>query len=286
MNIRTQQLSAEGTELRIYHSNYYRAVRLIGQTVVLYRPRHEDANGYYGTARLIGVEYDRTNPKWVWVALSNIIPFSQVVSLDQLYGATFTNDTPFHLYSKALRPISSYELERLQEVQEHVRFAGLSEERPGKALLAPTPKWASRKTRIRRKLLRDELIRLYGPACALTEKIYSTLSGRFFETQTSHMVALRYLGPDVIQNTLPMCSIANWHWDNGLVSLTNGGLILLSARAPPHARELFEGGRQVRFANSRVWPKAEYLEWHRDNIFEKGHQAGLVWQDSRPAEGY
>lgn len=279
LNVRPQQLSADGTEVRIYRSNYYRAVRLLGRTVVLYRPRGETANGYYGTAHIIGVEYDQSDPKWLWVALSRIKLFGAVIPLDQLFGATFTNDTPFHVYSKALRPISPYEMGRLLAMDEVEYAVGLEENGMLHEFRTPPVKWKNQKIRVRQKLLRDELIRLYGPACVLTEKLFTGLSGRFYETQTSHMVALRYSGPDIIQNTLPMCSIANWHWDNGLVSLTNGGEILLSSRASADAKKLFEPGRQVRFANSQVWPKAEYLEWHRDNIFEKGHQAALSWKD-------
>ncbi|QQR39447.1 hypothetical protein [Devosia rhizoryzae] len=258
--------------------NYYRAIRLIGRTVVLCRPRDEKDDGYYGTARILGVEYDYANSKWLWIALGKVTAFGLPIPLRELFGTQSTNDTPFHVYSRTLRPISPYEMERLLERGGVSQVMGFEESLTPCEILSPLPRWTTRKTKVSQKLIRDELLTLYGPACVLTEKLYTTLNGRFCETQTGHVIALRYFGPDILQNTLPMCSIANWHWDNGIVSLTNAGKILLSERASPHAKELFGHGRQVRFANSQVWPKAEYLEWHRDNIFQKGHQAGLIWK--------
>lgn len=278
INIRSQQMSSDGTAVRLYQTNYMRAVMLMGQAVMLYRPRGEAESGYYGWAKLSDVERDRQDPKWFWIALCDIVPFARTISLDELYGASFINDTPFYTYSRALRAISPYEMERLGHVDEVSRQPGFADNAAHAEPPATHLGWSTRKVRLRAKLLRDRLIGLYGPQCVLTEKLYTKLDARFFETQTGHVVAIGYGGPDIIQNTLPMSCIANWHWDNGLISLTNSGDILLTSKASADTKALFEHGRRIRFANSQVWPKAEYLEWHRDHIFEKGFQRSLIWQ--------
>lgn len=67
-----------------------------------------------------------------------------------------------------------------------------------------------------------------------------------------------------------MTKDVNFQWDGGLVSLTNAGKVLIAKNAGPDTRALFAGHTMARFAdNPQFWPDAQYLERHRDEIFEK-----------------
>ncbi|RYE70385.1 MAG: hypothetical protein EOO81_07935 [Oxalobacteraceae bacterium] len=246
--------------------------------MLLYRPSDEDEPGYYGVCLLAHVERDYGDPKWIWLGLGPITLFPKSIRLSEIYGNELTTDAPFYTYSRTLRPISDYEFEQLvgrQDVQEGIGF--YEEAWSGRPLEGAERRWTSRKVLIRQRRLRDELFGVYGPRCSLTQELYWSLSGHAYETQVGHLVALEYGGPDTIQNALPMSATANWHWDNGLVSLTEGGRLLVSSRASVDSKRLFREGHEIKFLDSRVWPKAEYLNWHRTHVFEKGRQPGLRW---------
>jgi len=284
LNVRTDQLSADGRALRVSRQNLLWALRLIDRALVLYRPRDEIDHGYYGVARILNVEQDGAKSNFIWLELSDVAEFPKVVTLDELYGAVATNDTPFHTYSRAVRPVTPYELARLFSLPGVPNALGLYEETiQAKLISDQVDSWTLRKVRLHQRALRAELLRVYGPRCAFTDEVYTSLSSRLFETNVGHLISLEYGGPSIIQNTLPMTGTTNWHWDGGLISATNSGHILVSAQASSSTRRLFEAGRKIRFANSKYWPRAEFLEWHRDCIFEKGRQPGLQWSGLDPA---
>ena len=88
------------------------------------------------------------------------------------------------------------------------------------------------------------------------------VNGLSCDTQVGHLIPLRYDGPDVIENILPMNSNANWAWDQGLIGLSNSGRILVASNAPSANRRAYEAGRMIRFPGTTFWPRPEYLEWH------------------------
>lgn len=278
ITVRPQQLGPDGTMLRLYVTNYLLAVRLCGRQVVLYRPRDENNKGYYGTARIIDVEPDWTDPKWIWIELGEQAIFDRPITLQEIHRGKPVSDTVFHTYSRTIRPIADGELAMLSELTGSTEWPGLAERSEGDAFAPAQQAWSSRKQLRRKKHLRDALLREYGPACVFSEKVYRKLNGRFCETQLGHIIALRYGGQDVLQNALPMSGLTNWHWDNGLISLSNAGRILVSSVASADTRALYQEGRMIRFGRPQHWPKAEYLEWHREYIFERGHQEGLRWE--------
>ncbi|KKC40761.1 hypothetical protein WH87_02890 [Devosia epidermidihirudinis] len=282
LNVRRSQLSLDQQALRVSRQNLYRAVRLIGRSVFLYRPRDEEDDGYYGMATIANVEMSSDSRNFIWIELSGVKPFPKTVTLDELYGLVQIKDTPFHTYSRALRPVSAYESDMLLDIP-WVRGAMELREETGQleSENAPVELWSFRRQSIKRHLLRAEMLTLYGNKCVFTEKVFLCLNGRLAETQVGHLIAREYGGPDIIQNVLPMSSVTNWHWDHGLISLTNSGKLLVATKASSETRLSFLAGLQLRFADSRFWPRAEYLEWHRDNIFEKGRQRGLIWSTTQ-----
>lgn len=74
-----------------------------------------------------------------------------------------------------------------------------------------------------------------------------------------------------------MSAETNWLWDEGVISLTNDGRLLVSEHASPECRAFYVDGHEIPFLSSLYWPKAEFLEWHRDLIFNKGRQPRLIY---------
>lgn len=279
LNVRTDQLFND-RELRLSRMNFLRAARLIGRRVFLYRPSDEPNPGYYATALLKEVELDFANSRLMWVALDDIRALPQRLPLNGFASIEDSGRLPFYSYARTVRIVSPSDLDHLGAMMgEAIYPRGFGEVNVIDFEPSP-PRWRTQKIKVREKLLRLALLTRYGPRCILTEKLYTSPSGRFVETQVGHLIARRYGGPDHIQNTLPMSGVGNWHWDNGLVALTNSGQLLVSSRASQDTRALFEHGRRIRFTDSQAWPKAEYLEWHRDNIFEHGHREELMWTGS------
>lgn len=121
------------------------------------------------------------------------------------------------------------------------------------------------------------MLQFYGSACVLTDDNYCSLHGRLFSMEGGHLVGIGYGGPDVIQNVLPMRRGACWHWEHGIIPSTNVGEIVLSSPASAATHLRLRANKRITIADSRFWPKAECIEWHRDTIFEKELQAGLTW---------
>ncbi len=271
-------MSDDGKAVRVARLNLARALRLEGRTIVLYRPSDETGHGYFGLSAIMDVHQDIKRHDTIWLELGKVTRFPQAVPLEALYGAGHTNDAPFYTYSHSVRQLSDYEAGRLLQRREFADFQGFQEaERDLLELETPMPSWTTRKARIRSRMLRIELQAVYPPCCSFTGSVYWKLGGRSCDTQVGHLIPLENHGPDIIQNALPMSSVTNWHWDHGLISLTNAGRILVASKAGDETKSTFIAGRLVHFADSRYWPKAEYLEWHRDNIFERGRRPELKW---------
>lgn len=278
VNVRAQFLSADGNALAIAKQNLRRALILQDQRVFLYRPWGEPDPGYYAQAIIARVEPNEHNRERIWIEFADITPLAQIVTVAQLHEhSDGTRDPPF-AYAPSIRRVHNYEAKQLLELEPQA-YPEFYEEAAGEERLAPfrPPSRQSRMVLLRSRVLRTEMFRLHGSRCAFTGLVGWCLNHRIPSTQVGHIVALEYGGPDVIQNVLPMSQETNWHWDAGVISLTNDGRIMIAARAAPESRKLFEEGRRVRFADARDGPRSEYIEWHRDVIFEKGRQPGLRW---------
>lgn len=279
LNVRNQRLSQDGNAVSIARQNLRRALVLEGRQIVLYRPSDETDAGYYAFATTSQVLPDFQNKDRIWIELESIQPFEQPVTVDHLReGGQRRGDMPFHTYARSIRRVSDYESTQLAAMHDGAP-ANLYEEKgpPEYSEGDREIEYVSRRTRLRDRGLRTFMLQLYGPRCVFTGKAFWSLDGRNPSTQVGHLVALEYGGPDIIQNVLPMSAQTNWHWDEGIISLTNSRRMLISDNACPESRALYAAGHEVPFISSLYWPKAELLEWHRDMIFNKGRQRGLVY---------
>ena len=275
LNVREDQLSQDRQALRVSQLNLTRALTVLGEQIVLYAPRGEMHEGYFGLAQITRVDPDLSSSNFVWLQLAGVTLFEKPVPLEDLYGSGQINDTPFHTYSRAIRSISNYEAERLQLLERLPLLIAREGQDVGAYEASVLLSTRLSKQRIRSARLRIRMLEHYGPECAFTGLYYPSLDGRHFSTQVGHLQPLKYGGPDIIQNVLPMAPEVNWHWDNGIISLTNAGKLLVSANASAQSRRLFRPGKIVRFIDPQLWPRAEFLQWHRDNLFEMDRQTDL-----------
>lgn len=176
LNVREDQWSADRKALRVARQNYYAALRLVGRQVVLYRPRGERDPGYYGLADIINVEPDRCDAQRIWIKIDNVSAFDAPISLDQMFGSNLVLDHPFHTYSRALRPLSPYEREYLMAAGGIAQSAGSSEGLLADPATEPgVRRWTERKQLLRKRVLRDHMLRLCGPECAFTGAVQWSL---------------------------------------------------------------------------------------------------------------
>ena len=126
-------------------------------------------------------------------------------------------------------------------------------------------------TRIDRdRLVRFRMLELHGSRCLFSGAAHHSLDGRRHAVQVGHLLPLKHGGPDVLQNVMPMSAIVNWLWDEGIITLLNSGVIRISDRASDEDRAVIGGRHQIAFPKDpRFWPRAEYLEAHRDLIFDR-----------------
>lgn len=121
------------------------------------------------------------------------------------------------------------------------------------------------------RALRFEMFDVYDPKCIFTKRSYPSLNMLRYGVDMGHIWPRAAGGPDIIQNVMPMSKDANNQWDEGLISLQINGDVLIAKDAGPDTYALLAGLKRVKFPKDiQFWPNAQYLERHRDTIFEKG----------------
>ncbi|KRA98351.1 hypothetical protein ASD83_15160 [Devosia sp. Root685] len=282
LNVRQSQLNEARNVVRIYRTNLFKAWKLIGRHVLIYAPRGEEDTGYQGLAEVVDVHPDPDHPNFIRVEIGAILRFSVTLTPKMLYDAGDINDAPFYTYSHAIRAAPSFEVTRIAALEplfEH-RPSGWHEDTSSRAVEGAAPKRALSNKIIRSRILRFQMLQHYGPSCVFTLLELPSLDGLHFAVQQGHLWPLEYGGPDVLQNILPMSGDVNWLWDNGLISLKNDGTPLVASGASQQVLGLLRNCTRIRFPKDpRAWPQVEYLERHRDMVFEKNRaEARLAFQ--------
>jgi len=272
LDVRQHQLNADGTGLRISRQNLFGARKLIGRTVLLYGPRDEKMAGYFGWATIHEVLPDLGNIAFIWVNFGRTEFFLQPVTLGNIYDAGELNDAPFHTYSRAIRAISPRELTRLIELEDSFQQEPKGFREPGIDEVDQATDARRRRSEIRRRsIVRFQMLEHYGPRCCFTGELDVSLDGLRYAVEVGHIWALKLDGPDIVQNVLPMSRRVNWLWDEGILSMLNDGTPLVSSRASGRDKETLSRYERIAFPLSPLyWPRPEYIEAHRDLVFEKG----------------
>jgi hypothetical protein len=223
------------------------ALDAAGHDALLFASRGENVRGYYGTAMLGEAVPDASDRGSYW-----------------LPGA---GEMPFYTYSHPIRLVAEEHYRGLATLGAIAN--GFGEQEAQRFEPSPLPRVTLKPVRYRE--LRFEMIDVYGPRCAFIRCSFPSLNGLAFGTDVGHLWPRSAGGPESIQNVLPMSKDVNNQWDQGLISLTNSGDLLIARQAGRDTRALFANFERIEFPrNVQFWPDARYLERHRDEIFEKG----------------
>ncbi|PXA98210.1 hypothetical protein DMC47_09915 [Nostoc sp. 3335mG] len=174
-------------------------------------------------------------------------------------------------YANAFRVVPAFELKRIFEFAptyaQHVD--GFSAGDQVQFTMGKLPRRASTSRLVRNAAVRFKMLGEYGTTCTFTGNDMMSLDGLRSAVEVGHVRPLKFYGRDHIQNVLPMSSLANWAWDEGLVPIGRRAE-LLARGLPEGTRALFAKCREIRFPKDlRVWPLEENFEFHRVNIFER-----------------
>jgi hypothetical protein len=266
INIRPDNLASDGTAVRITRSALRPARKLIGQRVLLYSVRDASSPGYSSLATVGDCVPVIGNDAVFWLRLADLEPLQRVVSLEELYGFLGEESTPFFRYSRPIHEIPDRELAALIEMR--VITPGFSEDAD---VASPPVSFRTALQRARDRRLRFRVLEAYGGRCAITARRNPSLDGLRFGIDICHLQALEDGGPDSIFNLLPMLPHIHGFWDEGSISMTDSGIILVARQANNYVRSQVVAGAQAIFPKDvSLWPKAEFLQFHRGVIFEKG----------------
>lgn len=269
LNVRREQISASGTAVSLPAGNLRAALKNYLQYVMLFASSREEEPGYLGLVKILGVQPERDKPRLIRIELGEIRRFEIPVTLTQIYGER--DNHPFYRYAHPFRVVPDFELRRIFELTP--KFApensGFSEDAQAGFNFETLPKRAKTSKLVRSAAVRFEMLLHYGRRCPFTQELFESLDGLRCALEVGHLRPLRFGGKDHIQNVLPMSGLANWAWDEGLISLKNNGTLLFAGGIRDNERQRFEGCERVLFPkDARIWPHSENLEFHRDVIFE------------------
>lgn len=262
------------------------AARSIGQWILYQEPRRAGPRGYYAAARVEQIVRDPTNSA---MYLTLIEPGSFL---------EFGRDVPFQLDGRAvergllnedgrlnngraiqsIRPISNEDFNRivgLGLIEEDEELARKDEDGPVPALvqeerepfLGPVDRVTELTERkVRDRQFRKRILDAYGRRCAITGMQLINGGGNS-ETEAAHVMSVESGGPDTVVNGIALSRTVHWMFDRGLISLSDGGDILLSRKINDVAgvEKLIYPDRRARLpANENARPHPRYLAWHRE----------------------
>lgn len=262
------------------------AARSVGQWIIYQEPRRAGPRGYYALARVEQVVRD---PSDADMFLALIEPGSYL---------EFGRDVPFQLDGHAverglldadgrlnngraiqsIRPISDEDFDRIRSLGliEEEELLPRQDDRESaldvvhedhEPWLGPVDRdtiLMSRKLRDRQ--FRKRVIEAYDCRCALTGMRLINGGGRA-EVQAAHIMSVEAGGPDKENNGLALSGTVHWMFDRGLISLSDGGDILLSSKINDveSVEKLIRPDRRAILpANGKLRPHPRYLAWHRE----------------------
>ena len=260
------------------------SARAVGQWVLYQEPRRAGPRGYYATAKVEQIVRDPAD-KAMYLAL--IEPGSYL---------EFGHDVPFQLKGQAvesgllypdgrlnngraiqsIRPISDQDFDQIVKLglvdanevpPPREDSEDPHENRVREDWLGPVERETALVSRtVRDRQFRKRVLEAYGDTCALTGMKLINGGGRV-ETQAAHIMGVEHKGPDKVENGIALSGTVHWMFDRGLISLSDGGDILLSHKINDFegVTKLLHPDRRARLPENAVArPDARFLAWHRE----------------------
>lgn len=248
---------------------------LLGYQFVFYQPRDQLPGAYQGFGTLYEVTPIEGTP-FVLLEFANLELFEDAVSLSHLYEASGSRALDWYEHAPLIQklPAEFEEVLWAERRSEH-SFSETTDSTTDP--LGKSPNLAERRVQLRDPYLRFDMLSIYGPTCVFTGQNHTGILLGRYATQIGHIVPLRNGGPDEITNVLPMSPIANWLWDEGVIALSIDGTIAVHETACPDTQKLVRSGRKIAFKDPRIWPRPEYITWHREHIYGRGPAYAQTW---------
>jgi putative restriction endonuclease len=265
------------------------AAKVVGNWIIYQEPRRAGPRGYYAVAKVERIVPDPADAG-MYLALIEAGSYLE-----------FGRDVPFQLDGTAvergllnpdgrlnngraiqsIRTISNEDFNRIValglveedellprvEEDEPVLPAVQEEQAPWEGPVDRATLLVNRKVRDRQ--FRKRVLDVYDRRCALTGMKLINGGGRA-EAQAAHIMSVEAGGPDVVNNGIALSGTVHWMFDRGLISLSNGGDILLSRAINDveGVEKLIYSDRKARLpASPALRPHSRYLDWHRDTRF-------------------
>lgn len=131
--------------------------------------------------------------------------------------------------------------------------------------------WVLSRQRRRDPTFRPRVLSAYGSRCALCE--YSgELYGKPIAIEAAHIMWHEANGPAIIQNGIALCSLHHKLFDSGVFTLESNLEVVVSepfqGNGVDAALRRFHGTKlRAPPKETDLIPSAEYLEWHRTQVF-------------------
>ncbi len=262
----------------------------VGDWIVYYEPRRPSTDlssrggrqAYVATARLNRIEPDHSRPDHFYGFISDYLEFERPVPFQDgrhyYEGALQKPDgsTNKGAFGRAVRSIPDNEYDLILQagfahivgdITDSAQLSpGLEEEldefeRPIIERLVARPFRDAAFARVVKSA--------YDNTCALTGLKIINGGGRA-EVQAAHIRPVAESGPDSIRNGMALSGTMHWMFDRGLLSIDEDFTILKAReKVPDTVERLINPDGKLRIpTRADLRPHANYLEYHRENVFK------------------
>ena len=268
-------------ELRYHFPRTYlrQASQAVGDWVIYYEPRREDANlagrsgrqAYFAVARLRNIEPDPERAGHYYAYVSDYLEFERAVPFREgssYYEAALRKadgTTNKGAFGRSVRVLPVDEFQAILKAGfasiDPPEFASsIEEEPPSDRLLIH-----SMQERAFRDVAFGKIVRrAYGQTCAMTG--LSLVSESRCEVQAAHIKPVSALGPDSPRNGIALSRTVHWLFDEGALSVSDSGEILIARDlVPSKVRQMLNADNKVLLPSDPAFrPHPAFLKFHRD----------------------
>lgn len=264
--------------------------RTVGDWIIYYEPRRSSSDvlsrggrqSYFAVARVKGVREDKDLADHYYADVEDYLPFDRAVPFKE--GAHFYESamrgadgrTNSGSAQRAVRNMSDEEFDLILRagfaaelpLSQDSGFDArgfseppASEERPIIEMTVKRP--------FRDAIFARQVQEAYDKRCAMTGLRIINGGGRA-EAQAAHIRPVASSGPDSPRNGIALSSTVHWMFDRGLLSIDDDFRILKAKGAVPEevSRLLNPTGHLILPGDYRLQPHAQFLRFHRENIFK------------------
>lgn len=285
---------------RRYHfpNRYLAKAEQIKNDWIVYRePRRGGGRqAYVAVARVTRIAPDPSDSRFSYAYVSDYLEFDQVVPLHngmeyyeaRLNSITTSSRVGAALQGKSIRTISEEEFAAIALTgiarmlrPESAHQAEYGETEADRALQTFMEAGLEEQKRLITRMLvnrplrdwafRRSVVTAYSETCAVTGLRIVNGGGKA-EVQAAHIRAVKFGGPDIVQNGIALSATCHWLFDRHLISLRDDySLLVAHNRVPSEFQGLFS--RQLKRIhlpdNEQLWPSRAHIHWHRERFLGK-----------------